>query len=339
MQQGRDQAQHRSAQAARVQTGATPRLNERAAEILSGRIRAGSLAAGARLLESHVAQEFGISRAPARQALERLEALGLVARAEPHGYEVRSGAAVEAGKIEQVDAEIQLTASATWERIYKEVEQEIVSRTGFASWRVVENHLAAHYGVSRTVAREVIARLQQRGVVKKDGKLRWFAPALTPRYVGELYEMRALLEPAALAAAVPKLPAGTAERLRDHLLAAIGRAETLSGDELSALEAELHVDLLAHCGNGTLMEAVTTYQSLLVAHSFLYRWAPRLYAVEPFLSEHLAIAERLTAGDAAGAALELRRHLQTSLDRAIHRLEMVRREFRPTPLPYLESLD
>lgn len=320
-----------------VATGVAPRLYERACSILASQIAGGQLSPGSRLLESHVAEQFGISRAPARQALARLESLGLLRRSAGHGYvveqvkEVPPQLPVPAG----TGAPIRLAAESTWERIYVEVEQDIVSRTAFGAWRVVENHLAGYYGVSRTVAREVLSRLQQRGIVKKDQKQRWYAPALNRDYVAELYEMRALLEPQALAKAADRLPPGTAQGLRHHLETAIDRADTLDGTALSALETELHVDLLAHCGNATLMEAVTTYQSLLVAHTFLYHWAPQLYAPEPFLAEHLAVAERLDQGRVADAAEALRAHLDASLERAMHRLEVVRREFLPMPLPYL----
>ena len=74
----------------RALTGAAPRLHERSFEILAARITSGALPAGTKLLESHLAREFGISRAPARQALARLAALGLVRRSEGHGYRVTS---------------------------------------------------------------------------------------------------------------------------------------------------------------------------------------------------------------------------------------------------------
>ncbi|MEP9376762.1 GntR family transcriptional regulator [Aquabacter sp. CN5-332] len=321
-------------------TGAAPRLYERAGEILAARIAEGVLAPGTRLLESHIAEQFGISRAPARQALERLAEQRLVERGEGHGYIIAANARAiaRAAAAEGAPEVTHLSAEPSWERIYKEVEQEIVARTGFCSWRVVENHLAAFYGVSRTVARDVVARLQQRGIVKKDGRLRWYAPALTPGYVGELYEMRALLEPVALLSAAEHLPEGTVERLKANLETALSRADTLDGPALSALETELHIALLGHCGNRTLMEAVTYYQSMLVAHTFLYRWAPRFYATEPFLEEHLAVAELLEAGHVPQAGEALRVHLRNSHDRAVHRIEVVRRDFTPSPLPYLEAL-
>jgi DNA-binding GntR family transcriptional regulator len=324
-------------------TGTAPRIYERASRILAADIANGTLAPGTRLLESHIANRFHISRAPARQALAQLEALGLVARAAGRGFVVRpqSSAAPTIFRT-RPDAsadQIRLSSESSWERIYKEVESEIVARTSFTSWRIIEGDLAKYYGVSRTVARDVMARLQQRGIVKKDGKSRWYAPGLTPDYVAELYEMRWVLEPVALVNAMPRVPAGFVAAMRRNLEAALARSDQLTGADLDALENELHVRLLGYCGNHTLMEALGLYQSLLIAHSFLYRWTPPLYASEPFLPEHLKVARRLEAGHVAEAAKALENHLHVSLERAIARINVVARDSKPSPLPYLMPLD
>jgi DNA-binding GntR family transcriptional regulator len=320
-------------------SGAVPRLHARAFDILAERIEQGSLPPGMKLLESRIADEFGISRAPARQALSALEAKGLVVRSEGHGYEVvKPASGPRPRSSSEPPKPVRLTPTASWERIYAEVESDIVARTAFASWRLVEADLAKSYRVSRTVAREVIARLQQRGIVKKDAKSRWYAPALTPRYMAELYELRWVLEPVALVNAMPSVPPDMVARMRRHLEEAIARAETLDGAALDNLEAEMHVELLSHCGNRTMMEAIGLYQSLLVAHSFLYNWAPRLYPTEPFLPEHLRIVERLDRGHVQEAARALEDHLRASLARAVSRVEVVAREFKPDPLPYLELI-
>jgi DNA-binding GntR family transcriptional regulator len=207
-----------------------------------------------------------------------------------------------------------------------------------ASWRLNEAELARSYGVSRTVTRDVVGRLQQRGLLRKDDSARWYAPALTPDHVGELYELRWLLEPVALQKAAPRLPAGFLSRLRNHLEEAIVHAHTIGGSTLDRLEEELHVALLGHCGNRTLMQAIALHQSLLIAHRFLYRWTPRLFETEPFLPEHREILERLQQGKAAAAAQALEHHLRVSRDRAIARVDVIRRELTPEALPYLERL-
>ena len=327
-------------QAAPAVSGAAPRLYARAFDILARRIADGTLSAGTKLLESHVAEDFGISRAPARQALSRLQAEGLVARADGHGYVVLDSATKAAGLAEPAIPleSVRLTPAPSWERIYNEIEAAIACRTAIGGWRVIESELADYYDVSRTVAREVAARLQLRGVIKKDEKARWYAPALTPQYVGELYQMRWLLEPVALTEALAVAPPSLVTDIRRHLEEALRHPEDLDGPALDALEDELHMQLIGCCRNRTLIDALRLYQSLLIAHSFLYARAPHLYAVEPYLAEHLKIVERAESGRIGDAAEALVEHLRASRDRAIERIDVVVREFRPEPLPYLIPL-
>lgn len=320
-------------------TGRAPPLYQRAFGILARRIEEGSLPAGAQLHESRIAAQFGISRAPARQALAELERSGYVEKAANRGYTVIAG---ERGRPavplrnDSEEAAARLVSSSTWQRIYREVESEIAARIPFASWRIIESDLARYYGVSRTVARDVLARLQQRGVVRKDHRSRWYAPALTPDHVGELYELRWLLEPVALVKAAPNLPPGFLTDMRAHLQEAIDNAGEITGPRLDRLEEEMHVTLLDHCRNGMLMQAIALPQALLIAHRFLYRWTARLFETEPFLPEHMEIVRRLERGEFAGAAQALERHLRVSRQRAISRIEVIVRQVSPDDLPYME---
>jgi len=322
--------------------GTAPRLYQQAFEIIVGQVSQGMLAPGTRLNESSVAEQFGISRAPARQALAELERHGFLEKSLGRGYAVSisksHSAPALAPPAETID-DLRLTQLASWEKIYGEVESEIAARCSFAGWRVNETELARFYDVSRTVARDVVGRLQQRGIVRKDERYRWIAPAMTPDHVGELYELRWLLEPVALEKAAPHLPPGLADAMRTHLEAAVENASILTGPDLDRLEEELHVTLLGHCVNRTLMQAISLPQALLVAHRFLYQWMPRLFGTEPFLAEHIEILDCLQAGRVEEAARSLKRHLQVSRERAIDRITMVTRQVHPHDLPYLEKLD
>lgn len=324
-----------NAQPSPTVSGAAPRLYTRAFDILARRIGEGTLPRGSRLLESRVAEDFGISRAPARQALRQLHAQGLIARGDGHGYVVLGGPKKSRLARSSAIDPVRLTPAPSWERIYAEVEAAIASRTAVGGWRIVESDLADFYGVSRTVAREVVARLHLRGVIKRDDRSRWYAPALTPEYVGELYQMRWLLEPVALVNALDRAPSGLVTRIRVRLQEALSHAADLDGAALVALEDDLHMRLLGYCDSRTMLDALGLYHSLLIAHSFLYARAPHLYEVEPFLAEHLKVMERAEAGDLAGASRAMEEHLRASRDRAIDRIHAVGADFRPEPLPYL----
>lgn len=321
-----------------TRSGAEPPLYERLIAILSEEIAAGRLAAGDRLLESRLASRFGVSRAPARQALAALHSRGVLTEAPSStpGYLVAPSAAERVGApTTPARSDQPLSAVPTWQRIHGEVEEAVTSRIAFGSWRITETALGRHYGVSRTVAREVLARLESRGLVITEGK-RWIAPELSSRRVEELYALRAILEPAALEDAAPSIPSAQLEIARTNLLAA--RDSVPSGEALDQLESELHIELLGHCPNDMLRKAMVQHQSLLLAHRFFYQWTARLYETEPFLEEHLAIVDALLAGHVATACTSLRDHLLASRARAVERIARVRDLVRHAPLEYMQSL-
>ncbi|WP_170973467.1 GntR family transcriptional regulator [Rhizobium sp. FKY42] len=314
-----------------------PKLYRQAYDVLVRDIRSGAYQRGMRLSETQIAERFSISRAPARQALYELERDGLVRKGEGRGYEVSD---CDRLGHSQLVAELPLAEvepRSSWELIYPEVELEIVSRTALASWRINEAVLARHYGVSRTVARDVVARLQERGIVRKETSGRWFAPALAAQHTEELFELRWVLEPLALQKAVPHLPEGFLATLRANLEAAMAAREVKS-EQLDILEQEMHVDLLGHCGNQALLRAVSLPQSLLVAHHFLYRQTTHLFETEPFLPEHLCIISHLERCDVPAACEALVHHLQVSRQRAMLRIEAVANSITPAALPYLAQL-
>jgi DNA-binding GntR family transcriptional regulator len=317
--------------------GTAPRLYERAIDAVTERIARGGLPAGTRITEVSLAEQLGISRAPARRVLVELEARGVLERARGRGYVVLEGVAGSSSPARD-DAPLPLLSQPSWELIYGEIENEIVARISFGDWRVNEMKLARHYRVSRTVARDVVGRLQQRGILRKDDSGRWVAPALSHERIGELYELRAILEPVALVKAAPRLPSDLLGRMRAGLEAPLPESDEDLCATLDRLEQELHVALLGYCGNQALMQAITLPQSLLVAHRFLYRWTPRLFESEPFLPEHLEIVKRLQAGDARGAAGALEAHLNDARTRAITRVDVVRHEVDVAEIPYLEPV-
>jgi DNA-binding GntR family transcriptional regulator len=322
--------------------GAAPRLYERLYEILASQIAEGERPPGAHIGESSVAAQFGVSRAPVRQALAELARNGLIEKAAGRGYAVRpvkggrGGGTPDAAPMPPPD--LRLVSLASWEPIYMAVESEIAARIPFGNWRLNEAVLARHYHVSRTVARDVAGRLQQRGILRKDERSRWYAPALTPEHVRELYEMRCLLEPVALTKAAANVPGAVIARMRANLEEAIANAHAIEGGTLDRLETEMHIDLLGYCGNQTLMQAIALPQSLLIAHRFLYKWTPRLFETEPFLPEHLDIVLKLEKGRTAMAARLLHAHLLGSEERAIERIRFIVRKFQPDELSYLTLL-
>ncbi|MEM9145753.1 MAG: GntR family transcriptional regulator [Pseudomonadota bacterium] len=63
-----------------------------------------------------------------------------------------------------------------------------------AGTRLVETELAERFGVSRTPVREALGRLESQGVAQRDGRRGLTVAALDPDQLGELYDLREVLE-------------------------------------------------------------------------------------------------------------------------------------------------
>jgi len=125
--------------------------------------------------------------------------------------------------------------------------------------RLQEAALALQLGVSRTPIREALARLESEGLVAAEGRS-FVVPVLTDTDVDEIYELRGMLEPAALAQvavsiADPKVLSRIAAALRD--------AETadLRNDAESFIEANARFHAAWHdlVANRRLLRALALY--------------------------------------------------------------------------------
>lgn len=321
--------------------GRAPRLNEQVASELERRIAAGLLDPGTPLSEIRLAAEFGISRAPVRGALLRLEQSGLVRRSGSRRSYVVTGrpeGMVRPAPAEATAGPAKVSATASWEGIYRDVSRKAVARAAFGSWRITETELATHYGVSRTVAREVLGRLDHIGIIRKDTRSRWYLPALTPQRVGELYEMRRVLEPMALRKAAAHVPRALLAAMRADLEAARERPDLIPPDGFDRMERQLHVELLSHADHATLLETLQHYHALLVANAFLYESTSGPVGPDPFIEEHLAVVRALDAGRVGQAADALENHLDVALGRVLRRIGSVIDTASLEPLPYLTPM-
>ena len=175
------------------------------ANIVSGRLRPGTV-----LLEGPIAELLQTSRAPVKKALQALEAERLIHLFDGRGYLVgppHSRLEPQRVDLRQLgldipeDIEVALQSRGSWERIYVAVESAIASCLVFGEYRMIESDIATHFHVSRTVVRDVLSRLQERGLVRKSQTSRWIAGPLTAQSMRDRFELRKVLEPMALVGA------------------------------------------------------------------------------------------------------------------------------------------
>mgnify|MGYP001809710619 CR=1 FL=1 len=281
--------------------------------------------------EAAVARAFGSSRVPAAAALRRLQAEGLLAAFEGRGLVVAGDAPplrldlVEAGLVLPETLNRDSTLRTRRARIYPEVEHIVASTIAHGRFLLNESLLAEHYGVSRTVAHEILARLDRAGLVTQDRNQRWYAGPLTPELMQEHFEVRWLMEPFALAQAMPLLDPADLATKRERVRHAHAVRRTPA--RMERLEHDLHVDTVLRCHNGQLRDAIHRSQLPLIAIHDTFQLFLDDAEIVHMLGEHIAVYDRLIARDTDGAMKALEHHLKRSLAPNVGRLE------RLGPLP------
>ena len=174
-------------------------------DVLRANIKTGRLPPGFVLLEGQIADLMQSSRAPVQMALKILEEEGAVKRFPGRGFVV-AGSSAEPFRqnIRELDLHISdeideaLQSRGMWELVYDQVEEAVASSLIFGEFRIIETELGTHLGVSRTVVRDVLSRLNERGLIRKNQSSHWIAGPLTAQSVRERFAIRSILEPAAL---------------------------------------------------------------------------------------------------------------------------------------------
>ncbi len=275
--------------------------------------------------EAAVARAFHCGRIPASAALRRLKNEGLLSDYPGRGFVVGRGK-VEPLRLDLVQAGLKLPEQAALKpgggnrrlKIYPEVEHIVAYHLSYGRFLLNESSLAEHYGVSRTVAHEILAQLDRVGLVAQDSNRRWYAGPLSANLMREHFELRWLLEPVALDQAFPHLERG-------DLLAKEERIKNLQKGsrtpaKLERLERDLHIDTVLRCTNSRLTDAIKRSQLPLLATHDIFQRHHDAEEVEMMLSEHLAVFRHLIADQPEKARTALERHLKRSVESNVGRL-------------------
>ena len=313
-----------------------------AAETIRQNIAAGALSPGIVLLEGPIAALLNISRAPVKRALALLEEEGLICRFEGRGYLVGSAGKTtepirtDLRSLDLVIPELhqELDVRSNWQRIHQTVEEDVSACVVFGGYRLVENDVAIHFDVSRTVVRDVLHRLQERGLVTKTPTSRWLVPPLTARSIKDKFELRTILEVAALRSASGLTSRATLERLTRDLDAASDEDEIHPARWFDLVNAFIDTVVLSTPNVDLRMLISNNRKMLQASQSALFRLG--LSGDAWTIRELRMICDLLTIGATEGAAETFEKHLSKSRERTIAQLKIVAVVPQPSHIaPYL----
>jgi len=261
---------------------------------------------------------------PVQSALRHLMAEGLVHRCDGRGYLVGpEGKAIAPLRrdIREFQLDIPdamddaLQTRGTWRHVYEEVEEQVASCQIFGEFRIIETELSDYLGVSRTVARDVLARLQERGLIRKSVTSHWIAGPLTARTVREKFELRGIVEPAALRMSAPHIRYAEVE----HLLEMIDSGAMLSSESLSDALMEF---CIAQAPNTTLVEMIRGNRLLLSSVNRALT-ALGLPNDEATIDQYRTLFDLIARHPIDSAAEYLRDHVQIMARRNLARMKIV----------------
>lgn len=185
----------------------------------------------------------------------------------------------------------------------------ILSQTDAPGSTITEAAVAVRFGVARPTARLAIDKLVADGLLRREAHRAARVPELTREDIVDLYDNRALLESAAIAA-LRSIPA---EALEAH------HALT-STDEFAEADIAFHRALVA----GQPSPRLARLHALLMGEIELcigQVQAASLLSAAEVAVQHQAILDAITAGDADAAASLTRDHIHAARDALLQHLD------------------
>jgi DNA-binding GntR family transcriptional regulator len=265
-------------------------------------VRRESAQPGTRLAEKGLAEFFGVSRTPVRQAIDLLAAKGIVERIPHRGVYLRRRPGPQRKGAEHPTVE---------DALYLRVADDYLNGTLEA--HVVERNLMQRYGISRVKLMRIFSRMVREGWLEKSPGHGWnFLPVLrSPQTYAQSYRFRAIIEPAALLEPGYRLDQAVIDRLRsEQRLLLDGGWRTFSRAETHRIGSEFHETIVAGSNNPFYVESLRRVNAM--RRLLEYRIHRNRDWLVKVCREHLQLLELIESGDLAAAADFLRVHLHGS---------------------------
>ncbi len=264
------------------------------------------LSPGEHLGEESLAVHLQVSRTPVRTALKVLAEMGVVESYPNRGYFLRPGPPdrLLPPMVDDSDA------------TYFQIGEDRLS--GLLPDRVTESELLRRYAVTRTQLSRLLRRMTQEGWVERlPGKGWRFLPVLNTEdgYV-QMYQFRAVVEPAALLLPGYSLGADLSGKLRRQQAALLGsKAGRFSRAELFQIGANFHETIVSGARNDLMTEAVRRANQLRRLMDYRYRAQVSPTRIIDECGEHLRLLDMIDQGELYRASEFLREHLESALRR------------------------
>ena len=194
-------------------------------------------------------------------------------------------------------------------QVYERVKNDIFEFRLLPGDRFSENEVAAQTGVSRTPVREALYKLEQEGYLTVSTRNGWAIKPFDFLALENFYDLRVILELAAVRKLVEMTPRPAFDQLKEVWLAGPERRER-DPVRVCALDEAFHQDLVAAAGNAEMARVhrdVT--ERIRIVRRLDFTEAPRIDAT---YDEHAQILRGIIRRRADQVGLLLRAHIEAS---------------------------
>lgn len=197
------------------------------------------------------------------------------------------------------------------DRIYKEVKAMASAYELRPGERINEGALAKKLDVSRTPLREALNRLSVEGLLEVHSGKGFFRRPLDPHEVFDLYQLRVVIECAAVRLAVQHADDAAIEELMRFLEETAGEQPALSASDLVYLDEQFHERLSAMSGNAEIGRVLRNINARIQFVRWIDMGRRGRAATQ---AEHMEILQSLKLRDTDRCVAVVTRHIERRLE-------------------------
>ncbi len=195
---------------------------------------------------------------------------------------------------------------STTQHIVQALTKAIVEHRLAPGVKLVEQKLADHFGVSRTLIRQALYQLENQRLIVLEPARGAFVASPSIEEASQVFDVRRMLEAQMTRHFAAQATPEQIKTLRDHVRQE--KAAVQSGDAPGRIEllGDFHVRMAELMGNGVLAELLSDLISRCALITLMYQ---STHAAQKSNDEHGQIVEALAQGNASQAVALMDAHL------------------------------
>lgn len=207
------------------------------------------------------------------------------------------------------------------ERVYDELKQAIIKNELKSGEILNERHLAVTLGISRTPVREALQWLEREGWVETEPCKGAWVRRFTDQDIADIYQIRRVMEPLAIALAVPRMGAAEDRHLSELLERQKCATKVVDHKTFTDMDLEFHLYFAKISGNRLLYESLSALMermSMYLIHT-IRRTQP--YSVP--IAEHMKILNAVLQRDTTAGQSAIVEHIDRAYVTAVENLGLL----------------